>query len=60
MGKQNRKSLLIHAGIIMLSSLVVVLPEASEVLAQYIDPATAALLINFVGIAIKKIIDTTE
>jgi len=58
--KKNMQSLLIHFGLILLSSLVVILPELEAYLATFIDPQLVSLIILTVWVIIKKVLDTNE
>lgn len=60
MGKKNRLSLLIHFWIILLSSIVVIMPELQAYLATFIRPELVALICVAVGVIIKKILDQNE
>ena len=59
-GKQNLKSILIHFWIILLGSLVVILPDLNAYLSTIMEPELAGLIIMFVWVTIKKILDKTE
>lgn len=58
--KKNFASIGIHLWIILLSSLVVILPELEAYLSTFIDPQLVALLCLTAWVVIKKIIDETE
>ena len=60
MGIKNRKSLLIHFGIMVLASLVIILPELEAYISTFVDPQLVALVVLFVWTLLKKVLDTTE